>query len=179
MQPPNAQSIQLKGVLIGLCLFALLAGCGYTVGPNFSRDIKTVAVPIFENESNRRGIEFQLTEAVIDEITKRTNYRLVKGLEADTRLTGKIVSVRKNALGESRYDDPRQLQLNWVVQVTWKDQRTNKILADSEIPLAPEAIPVKGQAEFSPEMGQSLATATNDSVLQMARTIVNLMEVPW
>jgi hypothetical protein len=174
----SATRIGRRG-LFGLCLSLTLTGCGYTVGPSFSRDIKTVAVPVFENTSNRRGLEFQLTEAVQQEITKRTNYRLAKGLEADTRLTGEIVSVRKSALGETRYDDPRQLQMNWVVRVKWEDLRNGQTLAQQEIPLSPEAIPINGQAEFSPEMGQSLASATNDGMLQMARRIVNLMEVPW
>ena len=164
---------------IGFSLCTALAGCGYTVGPNFNRDIKTVAVPVFENDSNRRGLEFQLTEAVQHEITKRSSYRLAKGLEADTRLTGRIVSVKKSALSESRYDDPRTLQMNMMVKVTWEDLRTNEVLAQSEIPLSPEAIPLNGQAEFSPEMGQSLATAIDDMTSQMARKIVNLMEVPW
>ena len=92
-------------------------GCGYTVGNNFSRDIQTVSVPIFENATNRRGLEFQITEAVQKEITKRTPYRLTKGSNADTRLTGSIVSFRKDALGETRYDDPRELQISLMVKV--------------------------------------------------------------
>jgi hypothetical protein len=157
----------------------VLVGCGYTVGPSVSRDIKTVSVPIFENSSNRRGLEFQLTEAVQQEITKRLKYRLASGLEADTVLTGEVVKVTKSALGETRYDDPRQLQVNWVVRVKWEDQRTKKLLVEQEIPLSPDAIQVNGQAEFSPELGQSLASATNDAMQQMASKIVNLMEVPW
>ena len=131
------------------------------------------------SSANRRGIEFQLTEAVQHEITKRTQYRLAKGIEADTRLTGRIISIKKSALGETRYDDPRQLQINMMIRVTWEDLRENKVLAQQEIPLSPEAIPMTSQAEFSPEMGQSLATAMDDGLQQMARKIVNLMEVPW
>ena len=106
------------------------------MGNSFNRDIKTVAVPIFENDTNRRGIEFQLTEAVQNEITKRTSYRLAKGLEADTRLTGRIVGFRKDVLGETRYDDPRELQLSLMVKVTWEDLRTGQLLAQQEIPLS-------------------------------------------
>lgn len=162
-----------------LCLFFMLTGCGYTVGPNFSRDIKTVSVPIFANETNRRGIEFPLTEAVQKELTKRSLYRLVKGLEADTRLTGRIVSFRKSALSETMFDDPRQLQLSLKVQVTWEDLRTGKVLAEQEVPLSPESIPLASQVDFAPEMGQSLATALDETYQTQARKIVNLMEVPW
>lgn len=160
-------------------LVSLLSGCGYTVGNTFKPDVKTVAIPIFENDSNRRGLEFQLTEAVQKEVTRRTNYRLAKGLMADTRLTGRIVSVRKDVLGETRYDDPRELQISLMVKVTWEDLRSNEILAQQEIPLSTEPIPMTSTAEFSPEVGGSLATAMDDAMRLMARKIVNLMEVPW
>jgi len=168
----------------GICSLMILPGCAgmsgvYSMGNTFERDIKTVAVPIFENETNRRGLEFQLTEAVQKEITKRTPYRLAKGLDADTRLTGRIVGFRKDVLGETRYDDPRELQLSLMVKVTWEDLRTNRVLLDKEIPLNPDAIPMTAQAEFSPEVGGSLATGLDDAFKSMARKIVNLMEVPW
>ena len=82
----NASNKQRFATYSGLLL---LSGCGYTVGNGFSPDIRTVSVPIFENATFRRGIEVQITEAVQKEIQKRTPYRLAKGLDADTRLTGR------------------------------------------------------------------------------------------
>jgi len=162
-----------------LIMIASLSGCGYTVGNDFRTDIKSVAVPIFENATNRRGIEFQLTEYVQKEITKRAQYRLAKGLEADTKLTGKIVAFRKDVLGETAQDDPRELQISLMVQVKWEDIRTGNILAQEELPLSPDAIPMTAQAEFAPELGQSLATALDQAMQGMARKIVNMMETPW
>jgi hypothetical protein len=162
-----------------LLLAMTLTGCGYTVGKDFRSDIKTVAVPIFENKTNRRGIEFQLTEAVQKEITKRSKFRLAKGLEADTRLTGEIIGFRKDVLGETAQDDPRELQVSLIVKVRWEDLRTGTLLAEQEMPLSPDQISMTAQTEFAPEIGQSLATALDDSMHTMARKIVNLMETPW
>lgn len=161
-------------------LLAMLAsGCGYTLGNGFAPDIKTVSVPIFENDTYRRGLEYQLTEAVQKEIQNRTPYRLAQGTDADTRLTGRIVQVRKDVLGENNNDDPRQLQLSIMVRVTWENLRTGEVLAKQEVPVAPDAIPLLTQAGFAPELGQSQATAAQTAINQMARNIVNLMEVPW
>ena len=169
-----------KLFLASLIVVAIsLSGCGYTVGNNFPRDIKTVSVPIFENQTNRRGIEFQLTEAVQKEITKRSHFKLARGMDADTRLTGKIVGFRKDVLGENAFDDPRELQVTLMVKITWEDLRTGKLLAEQETPLSPDAIPLAAQSEFSPETGQSLATAMDTAMQSMARKIVNLMETPW
>ena len=164
-----------SGCLLGLAT----SGCGYNVGNGFSPDIKTVSVPIFENDTYRRGLEYQLTEAVQKEIQNRTPFRLAQGSDADTRLTGRIVQVRKDVLGENNNDDPRQLQLSIMIRVTWENLRTGEVLATQEVPVAPEAIPLQSQAGFAPELGQSQATATQIAVNQMAKQIVNLMEVPW
>ena len=156
-----------------------LPGCGYMVGNAFGPEVRTVEVPVFQNETYRRGLEYQLTEAVQREIQTRTPYRLSKGPGTDTRLTGRIVGAGKSVLGETQYDDPRELQLTLYVVVTWEDLRTGQLLASQEVPLQPNAIPIVGQAEFAPEIGQSLATATQDVTERMARQIVNMMETPW
>lgn len=162
--------------LVCLASLLLIAGCGYTVGNGFNPDVRTVSVPIFENDTFRRGIEVQLTEAVQKEITKRTPYRLAKGLDADTRLTGRIVQTRKDVLGENKFDDPRELQLSLMIVTKWENLRTGEVLAQQEIPLSPTAIPLTTQADFAPEVGQSLATGTQGAVDQLARRIVNMME---
>ncbi|MGH7201153.1 MAG: LptE family protein [Planctomycetaceae bacterium] len=156
-----------------------LTGCGYMVGGAFQSDVRTVHVPIFGNETHRRGIEFLLTEAVQKEIQSNTPFRLAKGPYADTRLSGRIISFSKNVLGESFFDDPRELQVTLAVEVTWEDLRTGRVLAQQQVPIAPEVVQLLSQASFAPEVGPSLATATDDVVQRMARDIVNLMEAPW
>lgn len=179
--PCTAASLVMRRLSRAGCLVALwlITGCGYIVGNGFSPDVKTVSVPIFENDTFRRGIEVQLTEAVQQEIQKRTPYRLAKGLDADTRLTGRIVQTRKDVLGENKYDDPRQLQVSLMIVTKWENLRTGEVLAQQEVPLSPTAIPLTSQADFAPEVGQSLATGTHDAMQQLARRIVNMMEMPW
>ena len=155
-----------------------LTGCGYMVGGGFDPQVRSVEVPIFETKSFRRGIEVQLTEAVHKQIQLRTPFRLVK-CDADTRLSGRVIDLRKSVLGETRQDDPRELQVNLVVEVLWEDLRGGRILAEQQVPIGPELLSLRSQAEFAPEVGQSLATATQQSMNQLARQIVNLMETPW
>lgn len=172
--PCTARRKVLAAAMLTLC-----SGCGYMVGNGFDPEIRTVSVPVFENDTYRRNIELQLTEAVQKEIQNRTPFRLAKDGESDTRLVGRIVSIRKDVLGETRYDDPRELQFTIMVNVTWEDLRNNRILAEEQVPISPDIISVTGQSEFAPEMGQSLATATQDGVNRLARKIVNMMETPW
>jgi hypothetical protein len=164
----------------GMLLVLLVsAGCGYTVGSPFSPEIRSVHVPIFNSGSNRRFLEYQLTEAVQKQIQQRSHFRLVKESDADTRLTGRIIDMRKNALGQTRNSDARELQVNLQVEVTWEDIRSGQILAQQRVALPPELLQLAAQAEFAPEVGQSLATADQTAVNRLARNIVDMMEVPW
>lgn len=160
-----------------LALFA--TGCGYVVGSPYGSEVRSVYVPMFTSVTFRRGLEFQLTEAVQKQIQMRTPYRLLKEPDADTRLTGKIVSDNKSLLGETGFDDARELQLNLVVEVTWEDLRTGQILAQQRVPLSPDVVTLTSQAEFAPEVGQSRATAERAAVDRLARSIVDMMETPW
>lgn len=166
---------------VGLVIacWAVLAGCGYMVGNAHRPDIRTVHVPLFESDADRRGFEFQLTEAVQKEIQQRTAFRLVKEPMADTRLRGRIIDISKRPLTESAFDDPRELQLSFAVQVAWEDLDTNRILAQQNIPLEPQFISLSSQSEFAPEVGQSLATGTQAAIDRLARQIVDMMEAPW
>ncbi len=156
-----------------------LAGCGYMVGNGFRQEIRSVHVPVFTNDSRRRGLEFQLTDAVHKEIQNRSHYRLAKPPEADTELKGRIVDVRKSVLGETRQDDPRELQITFAVEVTWVDLRNGRVLAEQRVPISPDLVHLLSNSSFAPEVGQSLATAYQTAISQMARKVVDSMEAPW
>ncbi|MBI1311287.1 hypothetical protein GC176_08260 [bacterium] len=166
----------LAGLLIAV---VTLSGCGYMVGPSHDLQITTIEVPTFRNDSFRRGLEQILTEAVQKEVQQRTAMRLVRGPGAQTRLTGRIVDVRKNVLGENRFDDPRELQLSLIVEVTWEDLRNGQVISQQSIPVDADAVSLYAQTDFAPEVGQSMATAVQQAVQLTARRIVDMMDAPW
>lgn len=163
--------------------FALISsGCtlfGYTSGSPQLPGIRTVHVPIFEMDGFRRDIEYMLTEAVQKEIKTRTSYRLADAPVADTILSGRILEVRKDTLGETQFDDPREIQLTIGIEVIWTERVTGRVLNRRTITLAPEFRQQLAHAEFAPELGHSLATATHDAVTSLANQIVDMTEVSW
>jgi hypothetical protein len=120
-----------------------------------------------------------LTEAVHKEIQLHSPYRLTKAPEADTRLIGRIVEISKRVENQNRFDDPRELELDIAVEVRWEDARTGRLLATQQWPIEPNLSQAISQVSFAPEAGQSLATATQDAVDELARRIVALLEAPW
>jgi hypothetical protein len=165
----------------GICVVLLLtaAGCGYQIGGAYAPEIQTVHVPTFTNETYRRGVELQLTEAVQKQIKDHTPYRLAPAYAADTRLVGRIVDIRKNVANQNKYDDPRQLEYQLAIEVRWEDARSGQVLAVRNVPLDPNAAHLVANPSFTPETGQSLATGTQDAVDDLARQIVGMMETSW
>jgi len=170
-----------EAALVVLCLGAggIGSGCGYRFGHAFDPEIRSVHVPIFTSKSPRRNLEFLLTEAVQKRIQDQSRFRLVGEGESQTVLRGEILDVQKKVLSETRFDDPRELQVGLVARVTWEDVRTGQVLAQREFRLTPAEVQFVSQAEFAPEVGQSLATAYQQVVDRMARDIVEMMETPW
>jgi len=160
----------------------LLAGCtGYQVGTSslYSAQVRTVYVPMFESESFRRNLGERLTEAVMKEIEEKTPYKVVATPNADTTLTGRITEETKRVVVENRFDDPRQLETGLRVEVQWTDRQGNLIRQGESIPLAPDLVGVSGDAPLFPEVGQSVATAHQGAIEQVAEQIVAMMEIPW
>ncbi len=164
-----------------LVCVAVWGGCaGYQVG-NWSlypADIRTVYVPIFQSSSYRRNLAEWLTEAVVKEIELKTPYKVVGTPSADSILSGRLVGEDLELLIENQFDDPRELELGMVVEVQWVDRRSNQ-LSQGTVPLPAELVFVKGTGLLVPEVGQSVATAEQAAITNIAQRIVGMMESPW
>jgi hypothetical protein len=162
---------------------ALLAGgcAGYQFGNQslYPTDVQTVYVPIMESVSFRRGLGERLTEAVIREIELRTPYKVVNSANADSILTGRIVSEGKSVLVPGLTGDARDIQARLKIQVSWVDRRGRELRNNEVIPLPSEVTDVEGTGNVVPEVGQSVATAQQKAIGAVAQQIVGLMEKPW
>lgn len=155
------------------------AGCGYNVGAPFSQEVRTVAVSIPKSDSPRRFLEMQLTEAVQKQIQQRTHFRLAREGEADTALVLRLTDLQKGMLGQTENSDARELQISLRVAAEWVDRRSGDVLREQSFDLGKLPKALMAQAEYAPEVGQSLATAEREVIDRMARDIVNMMETPW
>src|SRR5438874_3848425 len=140
-----------------VCALLLLPACGedrnftilgYSTRPNYDTSIRTVRVPIFKNLTQRRGLEFDLTRAIVREIELKTPYKVVAAnCDADTELTGTIISYNKNILNRNQLNEVREAETTLAVEVVWRDLRTGEILTR---PRRGETLPA---APFLPPTG--------------------------
>ncbi|MDP9172590.1 MAG: LPS assembly lipoprotein LptE [Planctomycetota bacterium] len=165
--------------ILFLCL--LPSGCGFESGGDsggyhwgslYRQDIHTVAVPIFSSRDFHRGVEFQLSEALVKKIEAFTPYKVVPRERADTVLEGEIVSIQPVTLAlDPRTATPQQQLYSIVVNFTWKDLHTGKVLMSRE-----------GFAQtttFYPILGEGQFVGSQNSVEKLALGIVEEMEAAW
>jgi hypothetical protein len=138
---------------------------------------------MFESNSFRRNLGEKLTEAVIKEIELKTPFKVVSTPDADSVLTGRLVSETKRIVVESPTDESREVEVNFRAVVKWTNRRSNVVEREGEIPIPNMALPAVADAaqtaSFQPEIGQSVATAQDKAIQRLAEQIVGLMEQPW
>lgn len=152
-------------------LFALISGCGYTTKSLISRKINSIYIPIFENDTFRRGLEFDLTTAVKDEIMSKTKLRIAKKDNADTILTGKIMKVTEGMLSTNVADNIVESRVTISVDIKLVDRRTGRTLIEEK--------GLVRSAEFVVNRGENIKTATQESLAGLAETIVSQLEEKW
>ena len=125
---------------------------GYTTAPQYDLRIHYVYVPIFKNRTMWKGMEFDLTRAVVREIEAKTPYKVVSNCEAaDTELIGTIINFNKNILNRNQLNEVREAETTLAVEVIWRNRRTGEILSQPRPPgaVAP-AIPSIPAPEATP-----------------------------
>jgi hypothetical protein len=160
----------------------LAGGCApYRIGTHslYSCDIRTVYVPVIESNSFRRGLGERLTEAVQKEIERRSPYKVVGSPNADSILTGRILTEAKGVSVEVPTDEPRELQYYFTLQLEWKDKDGVELQPMQPVPIPASMVTVFNNNAFYPELGQSITTAEQEAIDQLARQIVGFMEAPW
>lgn len=168
-----------------LVLILLLAGCGYSRPGDepaasskyqwrslYREDIRSVAVPIFTNKDFTRGVEFNLTQAVIQQIEQRTPYKVVDRKKADTLLEGEILEVRRATISNDARSAIPQEQLYTVrINFLWKDLRSGQILCERRN--------FEQNVTYYPTLGEGRFVGQQQNVEKLALGIVQEMQADW
>ncbi|MHC5002919.1 MAG: LPS assembly lipoprotein LptE [Planctomycetota bacterium] len=157
-----------------------LGGCaadpvaGYSTQTTFPTDVATIAVPIFQNDSYTRELEFELTDALVKEIQARTPYRLAPSSRADTVLLGRIRKVELDQLSKSRLTGlSEEVVVGMTIDFEWKDLRTDRVL------VARREFVGSGLFVPSRPTGESIEIGQFNAVQQLAQDVVAEMRGGW
>lgn len=167
---------------------------GYSTAPRHTACVRTIRVPLFKNRTYVRGLEVELTEAVVQRINQITPWRVVQSGDADAELLGTIVAVVKRPILMNELNEVREADLALGVEIEFRTTRGDLLILapqpESPPPVdaptspvlppgAPRTVFIQRSAPFVPELGQSYATARSKVVKEMAVQIVDVLEDPW
>ena len=169
--------------LVLLCSYALVhfalafCGCaemsGYSNESLFPEDVGSVCLEMFDNQTFRRNVEYELSDALSKRIEAETPYKIVSSPDrADTVMSGQIVSIGQLALSIERETGrvlEREVELKAVVN--WKNLKTGQLLIDNRS--------VSASASYSTYQMQDFRYASTLAANNLARKIVELMERKW
>jgi outer membrane lipopolysaccharide assembly protein LptE/RlpB len=165
-------------LIIGYCVL-FSSGCGYHTASHTGQlpdAVKTVAIPMFKNETTTYRVEQMLTSSVVREFTTRTHYRIVNDAsdDADATLRGTVLSTTASPLA---YDTPTGRAASVLVVVSMKvvlSDRNGKVLYQNPAYLFREQYELSQDlASFFEEDSPAFRRLSRD----FARTLVsNILE---
>ncbi len=128
---------------------------------------------MFDSRSFRRGVEYELSDALAKRIEAETPYKIISSRDrADTVISGQILSIGESWVSTER-EVGRALEKEVEVRavVNWKNLKTGELLIDNRS--------VSASASYSEWQNQSFRYASTLAANNLARRIVELMEKEW
>lgn len=166
--------IRISSFILGLSLLSTLTACGYTTAELFPTEYRSVALPILDNRTAYRGVEYDLTEAVIKQIEQRTPYKVTAPNRADTLIEGRIVRIDQRQLSRTRRGGlPQEIEVMLVADLTWKNLRSGEVIIERK------GFTTVGQHFPTQPVGEPFEIAQHAAVERMAEQLVSEMRADW
>ena len=147
---------------------------GYSDMSLYNQQFKSIALPIFENKTMTRNMEFMLADALVKQIQSRTPYRVLEKTLADTVLSGTITSIHLRTISLSRTTGlDNEVMITVTVNFEWLNHATGKrILGRDNFTTSALFVPSRPSSEPI-EMGQFAV------VQQLSSDIVDQLQAAW
>lgn len=172
MKRPFARSWAAAGLMLAA---ALLPGCGTyrfrdeVKGGLYPAQFHSVSVPIAVNRTFWQGAEFDLTEAVIKEVSHRTPYAVMGRSGADSQLRLTITDIHQTMVSRRQSGGPQEMEWTITVDMEWADAVTGLPFRSLKGMTSP--------AVYMPAAGarETYQVAQRQAVERLARDIVDAM----
>lgn len=125
----------MNPLIQGLCAVAVLAtlsGCaGYQLGNSVPKELRSIAVPTFENASGHPFVEAAATQAVLAEIRRDGTLRIAEREDAALEMEGRITGCRLEPM-RFDHDQPTlavEYRLTLLADIKVYERASGKVVA--------------------------------------------------
>ena len=129
--------IRTKSILAGLFLVTLgafLAGCPYGFSSSLLPEhIKTVALPLFENQTDRGVLNTALADTLTNAFIDDNTLKVVGEDEADSVVEGVFLTYRRQPFTVDANEVVQEYKVEIVVEARYVDVRKNKVMWEERL----------------------------------------------
>jgi hypothetical protein len=170
--PRNKAAI---AAVVGAAMLTL-GGCGYySTSSRTAKDIKSVAVPFFENGTSEPNLEVTITEQIIDNLVLDNTLKVKDEAYADAVLTGVIVEFFNRPFSFDTELNAQEYHVVIKVKATLFDRRKNTAIWEDAI--------ISGDGNYFVESvgepAQTFDGAVAESVREITERILNMTVQEW
>ena len=105
---------------------SLVGGCGYTLSSVLPGHIKTIAIPVFGNNTVEFGLADEVTQSLSDAFLADRRLKIVRERDADSVLRGTIVSYRNQVFGYTTAERATEYEVVLAVKIAFRDVVKNR-----------------------------------------------------
>ena len=162
--------------LLSICLTALIVtGCGYySTTSRTAKDIKSVYVPFFSNETTQPDLDIQVTESVVDDLVDDNTLSVVNEDQADAILQGRIVAFENRPFSFDLDLDAQEYRILIRVTASLYKRRSNEPIWENRTITGVSTYfvePIEGENDFD--------TAVDIAIFTISERILNLTVQDW
>ncbi len=160
-------------ILITIAIFSfLISGCGYySFKGALPSNIKTIAIPLFDNQTPDPGVPETLNNLLTEEFINDNTLKVVDESKADLVLTGTILPIKREAAVVRAGEEVAEDRLIVRVKVRCEDVKNSKVLFDQSFEQYSQLEATAGLEERE--------RAINEALQQIAEDILNATFGAW
>ncbi len=161
--------------LVLAALALLLGGCGYySTSSRTAKDIKSVAVPFFENMTTEPNLEIIVTEKIIDNLVSDNTLSVRDASVADAVLEGRIVAFQNAPFSFNRDLNAEEYRVMISVEATLYNRALDRPIWQKQT--------IKGDGAYfvdTDEEGFRYDDAVAKAIKEITDRILNLTVQDW
>ena len=118
-----------------LTLIILSGGCGiYSFsGSSLPAHIKTVSIALFEDNTAEYGINQQLTDSLIDAVTRDNSLKIASPGSGDSVIRGSILRIQDQVGQYNAQEQAGDYRITITVNVIFEDRQKRKVMWEEQI----------------------------------------------
>jgi hypothetical protein len=153
----------------------LSCGCGYysTTGRT-AKDIKSIAVPFFENRTPEPNLEIRVTEQIIDNLVEDNTLHVTDEDDADSLLEGAITGFENKPFSYNNDLNAEEYHVIVSVTVTLFNRQLNQPIWENKR--------IRGDGSYFLDVAQegvSFEDALEEAIEEITDQILNLTVQDW